>query len=101
MKYTKDSIDYRLNLEAFHEMEQVVPMTLYERNALRHWAQSGYDIDSNPWDFLDEYGYPLNYLQAYRLEYGYSSGPWDFWRGPDAEFYWNNVQNRFLPEDEY
>ena len=27
MRYKKNSIDYEVNLYAFHEMEQVVPMT--------------------------------------------------------------------------
>lgn len=101
MRYPKNSIDYQVNMQALSEMELYVPMTLCERNALRRWAKKGHDLDTNPWNSVDEYGYPLNYLQAYRLEYGYSSGPWDYWRGPDAEYYWDEVNNRFNPKDEF
>ncbi len=82
MMHDKHSIDYQINLYALHEMEEVVPMTLHERNHLRSWVRSGHEIDSNPWNYLDSDGMPLNYLQAFRLEFGYTAGPWDAWKGP-------------------
>ena len=60
-----------------------------------------YDIDTNPWDYLDADGMPLNYLQAYRLHYGYSSGPWDCWKGPDSQPLWNDELKCFLSKDDY
>lgn len=87
MRYDKHSIDYQVNMEALHEMEECVPMTKPERNAVRRWVKKGYELDSNPWDCLDTDGMPLNYLQAYRLYYGCSSGPWNDWKGPDTQIY--------------
>ena len=81
MRFEKKSIDYQLNMEAFYEMDECVPMTKSERNALRSWVKQGNDIETNPWEFADSDGWPLNYLQAYRLKHGYSSGPWDYWKG--------------------
>ena len=101
MRFPRDSFDYKINLESFREMEDCVPMTLPERNALRRWVNKGYDLESNPWNSADEFGHPLNYLQAYRLEFGYSSGPWDNWRGPEDQFYWDEVKNIFKPQDNY
>lgn len=77
MKFQKKSIDYQLNMETFNEMDECVPMTKSERDALRQWVKQGYDIETNPWEIVDSDGGPLNYLQAYRLRNGYSSGPWD------------------------
>jgi len=100
MRYPKKSIDYQINMEAFHEMDDCVPMTKPERDALRHWVRKGFDLETNPWNYLDADGIPLNYLQAYRLEFGYSSGPWDYWKGPDTQLYWDDLRNCFLPKDE-
>ena len=75
----KDSIDYQVNLVALQEMEEVVPMTLRERCCLRKWVRQGNDVESNPWNYMDSDGTPLNYLQAFRIRFGYSSGPWDYW----------------------
>lgn len=36
MMYDKKSISYQINLEALHEMEECVPMTLMERKCLRN-----------------------------------------------------------------
>ena len=77
MIYDRHSIDYQLNLYALHEMERIVPMTLPERFLIRSWVKKGHDIASNPWDCRDSDGCQLNYLQAFRLENGYSYGPWD------------------------
>lgn len=99
MRYDKDSIEYIVNLQALKEMEEIVPMTLRERRRIRCWAGKGHDIESNPWDYRDEYGYPLNFLEAYRLFYGYSSGPWDFWKGPEEQLLWDKSSRCFLPKD--
>ena len=86
MKPDKNSMDYQLNLLALEEMENLVPMTLHERTCIRKWVKSGHEIESNPWHYLDADGMPLNYLQAFRLKYGYPSGPWNYWKGPDEQF---------------
>lgn len=101
MKYDKKSCDYQVNMEAFHEMDKCVPMTKPERDALRIWVKKGYDLDTNPWDYLDSDGLPLNYLQAFRLEYGYSSGPWDYWKGPEHQTYWDDTLKYFIPKDDF
>lgn len=101
MRYEKKSDDYVINMEAFHEMDEVVPMTKPERDALRNWVKKGYDIETNPWDYHDSDDYPLNYLQAYRLKYGYSSGPWDYWKGPDTQSYWDDEHKCFISKDDF
>lgn len=101
MRYDKNSIDYHINMEAFHEMEDCVPMTKPERNALRLWVKKGFDLDTNPWDYTGSDGMLLNYLQAYRLEYGYLNGPWDYWKGPDTQTYWDDTQKCFIPKDDF
>ena len=101
MKYDKKSCDYQVNMEAFHEMDKCVPMTKPERDALRIWVKKGYDLDTNPWDYLDSDGLPLNYIQAYRLEYGYFSGPWDYWKGPEHQTYWDDTLKYFIPKDDF
>ena len=101
MRYDKKSADYHVNMFAFHEMDECVPMTKPERDSLRNWAKKGYDIDTNPWDYLDADGMPLNYLQAYRLHYGYSSGPWDYWKGPESQTYWDDTLKCFIPKDDF
>ncbi len=81
MRYQKHSVEYTVNMESLRKLEEVVPMTMPERSALHNWASKGFEIYTNPWNAVDEKGYPLNYLRAYRLEHGYSSGPWDTWKG--------------------
>ena len=66
MRADKDSIDYQVNLVALQEMEEVVPMTLRERCCLRKWVRQGNEVESNPWNYMDSDGMPLNYLQAFR-----------------------------------
>lgn len=100
MRYLKKSIDYQVNMETLREMEEFIPMTKYERDALRSWAKQGYDVETNPWGYADSYGGLLNYLQAYRLEYGYSSGPWDYWRGPEDQPLWDETTKCFLPRED-
>lgn len=101
MKYDKKSIDYQINIEALREMEELVPMTIHERNAVRKWVKNGHELDSNPWDYYDSDNSPLNFIQAFRLKHGYSSGPWDYWKGPDTQPYWDNEQKRFISKDDY
>ena len=48
MRYKKDSIDYEVNLYAFHEMEQVVPMTKDERSDTYEWVHNGHELESKP-----------------------------------------------------
>lgn len=98
--FDKKSIDYQVNLETLHEMEEIVPMTLRERRCIRKWVKKGHEVESNPWNYLDADGLPLNYLQAFRLEFGYSSGPWDYWKGPDTQLLWDDEQKCFHPIDE-
>lgn len=100
MRYQKNTIDYEINRESLREMELVVPMTKPERQAIRRWVNRGYDIESNPWNACDSDGESLNYLRAYRLEHGYSSGPWDTWKGPDTQWYWNADKHCFEPDDD-
>jgi hypothetical protein len=100
MMYDKKSIDYQINLETLKEMEECVPMTKKERDCLRKWVCEGHDPDTNPWDYFDSDGLPLNYLQAFRLEFGYSSGPWDYWKGPEHQTYWSEDLKCFLSKDE-
>ena len=90
MKYDKKSIDYQLNVYTLQEMELLVPMTSRERKCIRGWVKNGHEVESNPWNYKDAYGYPLNFLQAYRIYYGYSSGPWDFWKGPETQELWDD-----------
>ena len=79
MRYERGSIDYGVNLEALHEMEEVVPMTSSERARLRSWVKDGHDVESNPWNFLNEDGSEMNFLMCLRIRNGYSHGPWDSW----------------------
>ena len=100
MNYDKNSIEYQLNMESFYEMDEYVPMTRAERDALFDWVKKGYDIESNPWDYLDWDEAPLNYLQAYRLEHGYSGGPWDNWKGYDNWVYLDDTRKRIISKDD-
>ncbi len=100
MRFQKGSNDYQDNIYAFYEMDDLIPMTKSERNSLRLWARSGQDIETNPWDFTDADGSPLNYLQAFRLKNGYSSGPWDYWKGPQNELYWDEKHKTFISKEQ-
>ena len=101
MMYDRNSFDYQMNLEAFREMDNIVPMTKPERDALRKWVNRGNDLAVNPWDYLDSDGLPLNYLQAYRLKFGYHSGPWDYWKGPDTQPRWDENRNCFIRAEDF
>lgn len=96
MRYEKKSLDYQLNMEAFHDMDDHVPMTKPERDALRSRAKKGYDIDTNPWGLTEPDGYPMNYLKAYRIKNGYSSGPWDDWKGDENQLFWDKPRLSFF-----
>lgn len=100
IRFAKDSVDYQVNWEIFHEMEECVPMTKPERDALLKQVKKGFDIDDNPWGLTQPDGYPMNYLQAYRIQYGYSSGPWDDWKGPEDQLFWDNCRKSFFTRDE-
>lgn len=100
MTYEKKTIDYQINLNALREMETFVPMTSYERSRVRCWVKQGHELESNPWNYRDTDGYPLNYLQAFRLRNGYSSGPWDHWKGPDTQTLWDEDTKSFHYFDE-
>lgn len=100
MKIDKQSIDYQINLLALDEMEDIVPMTRNERRCIRKWVRSGHEIESNPWNYMDSDGYPLNYLQAFRLEYGYPGGPWDYWKGPGEQLLWDDDRKCFISREE-
>lgn len=76
MTYDRNSFEYQMNQAAFHEMDNFVPMTKPERDALKRWVKEGNDLAVNPWDYLDSEGLPIGYLQAYRLKFGYHHGPW-------------------------
>ena len=101
-RYPKDSVDFEVNLESLREMEEVVPLTKQERYELRSWVRKGYDVESNPWGYLDSDGFLMNYIQAYRLEFGYSSGPWDAWKGPASQPYWSvDIHGFVWPNDNF
>lgn len=101
MMYDVDSIDYQFNKAELEEMEYHVPMTLRERTAIRSWVKRGHTVESNPWEYRDSSGELMNYLQAYRIRFGYVRGPWDYWHGeemrscPDNNYdYWDNLKEK-------
>ena len=79
MRYAKGSVDYAVNLQSLHEMEELVPMTLHERECLRRWVKNGHDVDSNPWHYFESDNLEMNYLKARRILFGASHGAWDSW----------------------
>ena len=101
MTYDRYSYEYQMNLAAFFEMDYIVPMTKPERDSLRKWVREGNDLAVNPWDYLDSEGLPLNYLQAYRLRFGYNNGPWDYWKGPDTQPRWDENRNCFIRAEDF
>lgn len=96
----RKSMDYQNNLIALEEMEKLVPMTRQERDCLRIWVHMGHEAESNPWHYLDGDGLQLNFLEAFRLRYGYSSGPWDYWKGPEFELLWDSLTKRLYSHKE-
>ena len=87
MIYDKDSIDYQINVIAMHELEEFIPMTKRERKLFHKWVYSGHDPETNPWGYYDSNGYQMCYIEAFRLEYGYCCGPWDYWKGSNPEYF--------------
>ena len=79
MIYAKGSIEYDMNFALLREMEETIPMTLSERSRLHWWAKRGNDINSNPWKFFEPDGSPMNFLKAFRIQFGAPRGPWDSW----------------------
>lgn len=66
-----DPIDHMIHLQVLREMEEMLPMTYYERKSLYKWVHEGNDPELNPWRYLAEDGCYMNYLEAYRYHYGY------------------------------
>jgi len=92
--FDRTSMDYQSNLSALEEMEMFIPMTLRERHCLRIWVHAGHEPETNPWNYLDSDGFRLNFLEAFRLKFGYCRGPWDYWKGPEYEPCWDDVSKR-------
>ena len=67
---TDDWISRQVNKETLAEMENVIPMLTVERTALRRWVNKGNDPERNPWGYLDEDGWPLNFVEGYRRHKG-------------------------------
>ena len=101
MKYRRNTIDYQITMDNLRWIDDVIPMTRSERRSLHAWVRDGNDIDSNPWEYYDECGMLLPYLQAFRLKYGYSGGPWDHWKGPETQLFWDNDRKTFISRDDY
>lgn len=53
-----------IHLEELNETENIVPMTTPDRNRLRRWVYSGHSVDTNPWNYLDDDGNEMNYIEA-------------------------------------
>ena len=99
MRYPKHSVDYVVNLETLHEMEEVVPMTLHERECVRSWVKSGHPLETNPWNYSSGDGCLLDYLQAFRIHYGF---PCQFSRYSfcDSYYVWDD-KRKVLTEQYY
>lgn len=95
MKYAYSSFEYDANLSAFHEMEEVIPMTTLERKKVLNWVQYGHDLDSNPWGYYDRSGFEMNFLHALRIRNGVSHGPWDDWEF-DTPYRYEDTNNQFV-----
>lgn len=79
------SSEYQYFIAVLNEIERLIPMTLRERRSLRRWVYTGHDPETNPWGYYEFDDMPMCFLQAYRLEIGYISGPWDYWKGADHQ----------------
>lgn len=78
MRMEEKTLDQYIRLEELHEMEELVPMTLPERNRLRNWVYRGHSVSQNPWHYRDRMGYELNYLDGYHRHLAEMWG--DFYR---------------------
>ena len=94
----RKSIEFQLNKVALREMEEVVPMTRSERNAIRKWVRQGHEVESNPWGYYDADGCMMNYLHAFRIRSGCL---WDYLDVSDAPGSWTNDRRSFIPLDEF
>lgn len=99
MIYKKGSVDYAINLDALHEMEDLVPMTSIERQYLRRWAKAGHDVDTNPFHLCEPDGSSMNFLKARRIVFGASHGPWDTWEYAPSALVHHNGKS-FIRDDE-
>ena len=99
MIYKKGSVDYEVNLETVHEMEEVVPMTSIERQYLRSWVKAGHDIDTNPFHLCELDGSSMNFLKARRIVFGASHGPWDTWEYASSALVPHNGKS-YIRDDE-
>lgn len=55
-------------MDTLREFEEAIPMSLSERDKVRRWVRSNHDVETNPWNYTDEDDYPLNYLEALRMD---------------------------------
>lgn len=55
---------HEIHLEELREVEEVVPMTTPDRNRLRRWVYTGHSTDTNPWNYLDEDGEQMSFIEA-------------------------------------
>ena len=56
----------------YQEHEDFINRQVYkERKALHQWVGKGHDPERNPWGYLDEDSWPMNYVEAYRRHKGY------------------------------
>ena len=60
-------MDMEINIMEMYEFEEFMPMTSLERKKMREWVYSGYSVDENPWGYEDRNGYPINFIEALRL----------------------------------
>ena len=67
----EDWVARQVNMETLREMEQMITMLTADRTALHRWVIKGNDPERNPWGYLDEDGWPMNYVEAYRCHKGY------------------------------
>lgn len=95
MRYSYSSVEYDANLAAFHELEEVIPMTSMERKSFLNWVRYGHDLDSNPWGYYDQFGFEMCFLRALRIRNGSSHGPWDDWEY-DVPYRYEDPNNQFV-----
>ena len=84
MRFVKGSPEFEYNVDAMHDLEDLVPMTRPERKLLHYWVVFGNDIYTNPWRIFEPDGSPMSFLKALRIRQGYSHGPWDSWEYADC-----------------
>lgn len=60
----ENKVWHEIHIEELHEMEEFVPMTTPDRNRLRRWVYTGHSVDSNPWNYKDDDGEEMNFIEA-------------------------------------